>query len=268
VLVEWRAAHDEREARLLARLAGFESLAIAFSGGVDSAVLLDAATRVLGERAVGVLADSPSLPRRELDGARTLAGAIGARLVVLSTDELSDPLYRRNAGDRCYHCKRELFARLSDWAARHGVRSIAFGEIVDDLADDRPGRRAASERGVVAPLRECGFTKEDVRRYARGRSLAVAEKPASACLASRIPVGTPVSTERLARIERAEESVRALGFHQVRVRDHGPRARLELGEEELAHARAIRSELAARLRTQGFDELELAAYQRGGSAPR
>ncbi len=169
-------------------------------------------------------------------------------------------LYRRNTGERCYWCRRTLFRFMEAWAERAGFAALAYGEITDDLADVRPGRRAATELGIVAPLRAAGFSKDDVRRYARAHGLAVAEKPASACLASRVPFGTEVTVERLRRIERAEEDVRALGFRVLRVRDHGRRARVEVGADELVRARAVRARLEDVLRASDFDEVELAAY--------
>lgn len=252
--------YEARLADLRARLGALDELAVAFSGGVDSGALLHAAHAVLGSRATGVIADSPSLPRRELEEARALAAWIGAPLVVLATDELADPGYRANAGLRCYHCKRALFDAMESWARAHAVRHLAFGEIADDLLDDRPGARAARESGILAPLRAAGFTKSDVRRYAHDHGLPVADKPASACLASRLPRGTPVSAERLRRIELAEEAVRALGFRVLRVRDHGELARLELGREELTRGQALAPRLAAALAPLGFPRLELAPY--------
>ena len=192
------------EQRLYAVLAELDDLAVALSGGVDSAVLLHAAHAVLGERCAALVADSPSLARRDLEEARRVAADVGARLVVLHTDELDDPAYARNDGLRCYHCKSALFDGMAAWARREGFHNLAFGEIVDDLRDDRPGATAARERSVRAPLREAGLSKEDVRAYAHRHGLRVADKPASACLASRIPRGTPVSAERLATVERAE----------------------------------------------------------------
>ena len=248
------------EAALRERLAGLSRVAVAFSGGVDSTVLLHAAHAALGEHAVGVIADSPSLARRELADARAYAAVIGARLVELRTDELDDEDYRANRGDRCYHCKRTLFVAMEAWAREAGFRVLALGEITDDRLDDRPGARAAAEFGVVAPLAEAGFSKQDVRRYAQRHGLAAADKPASACLASRLPVGTRVSRERLARVEASEEALHALGLVELRVRDHGVRARVEVGRGELARARSIESELRAELARQGFDEVELAAY--------
>jgi uncharacterized protein len=233
---------------------------VAFSGGVDSTVLLHAAHAALGERATAVIADSPSLPRAELAEARAAAAAIGAPLVEIATTELDDERYRANAGDRCYFCKHTLFVAMEHWARDHGVASLAFGEITDDRLDHRPGARAAGELGVIAPLADAGFTKDDVRRYAREHGLPAADKPASACLASRIPVGTTVTRERLARVEAAEPALRALGFRELRVRDHGLKARVEVGRDELERARADEPAIRTALASTGFGGFELAAY--------
>lgn len=247
-------------AALLARLASLDRLAIAFSGGVDSAVLLHAAHSVLGERAVALIADSPSLPREELTDARRLAERIGARLEILVTREGDDPRYRANLGDRCYFCKAALFDGMEGWARSNGFEHLAFGEITDDLLDERPGARAAAEFNVLAPLRTAGFSKDDVRRYARDAGLAVASKPASACLASRIPLGTEVTRERLARVEAAERALRSLGLSVLRVRDHGARARVEVGRAELERARSIEAHIRTAVLAAGFGGYELGTY--------
>ena len=254
------SGYEDRLGLLKLKLGQLENLAVAFSGGVDSSALLHAAHSVLGDRAVGVIADSPSLPRKELEIARRVALAIGARLEVIETNELEDERYTRNAGDRCYFCKAALFETMEAWARKAGFGALAFGEITDDALDDRPGARAAVEFGVVAPLSAAGFGKEDVRRYAREAGLEVADKPASACLASRLPTGTRVTRERLARVERCEDNLRELGLKQLRVRDHGSKARVEVGGEELALAKTVWSEVERLLASEGFSQTELAEY--------
>jgi uncharacterized protein len=251
----------ERRLRLFESLRGLESLAVAYSGGVDSAVLLHAATQVIGNRAVGVIADSPSLPRRELAEALELSRSMGARTEVIATAELEDERYRANSGDRCYWCKTHLFQAMEPWARARGFSALAFGEVTDDWLDHRPGARAAREFGVIAPLSAAGLSKDDVRRYAREAGLGVADKPASACLASRLPVGTRVDRARLERVERSEEQLKRLGLAVLRVRDHFPKARVELGAQEWTRLEALRQEIEARLSQEGFSEFEYARYR-------
>lgn len=254
-------AYGERCARLAHSLRALGQLAVAYSGGVDSGVLLAAAREVLGERAVAVIADSASLPRTELAAALVFARSIGVEPVVLETRELDDPRYRANAGDRCYHCKATLFSAMSAWAREQGFEHLAFGEIVDDWVDDRPGARAAREFRVHAPLSAAGMTKDDVRRFARERGFELADKPSSACLASRLALGTEVTRERLARVEAAEAALRALGLRQLRVRDRGVLARVETGADELERACALRAAILAALAPLGFSALELDVYR-------
>jgi len=259
------ARHLDRCRDLERLLGALPDLLVAFSGGVDSSVLLHAAVRVLGTRAAALIGDSPSLPRRELREAEEFAARLGVRLERLETRELELEGYVANDGQRCYFCRHTLFRSMETWARAHAFTTLAYGEITDDLLEPRPGRRAAAELAVRAPLREAGFSKDDVRRYARAHELAMAEKPAAACLSSRVPLGTPVTRARLARIEAAEEALRTLGFAILRVRDHGENARVEVAAGELARARALEPELRARLASLGFTSLELAAYARAGT---
>jgi uncharacterized protein len=210
------------------------SVVVAYSGGVDSACLALVAHRVLGSRALAVTADSESLAAEQRQLALAIASRFGFAHRMLATQEMDNPSYTRNEADRCYHCKAELFRRLLPLARAEGFLHLAYGLIVDDLADYRPGQRAASEAGVRAPLAEAGFDKQDVRALSRRLGLPTAELPASPCLASRLPYGTPVTREALARVDRAETALRRLGFRELRVRHLGDTARVELAREELA----------------------------------
>lgn len=253
------------ELRLLEGLRDLGSVAIAFSGGVDSGVLLHAAREALGEKAIAVTADSPSLARAELRGARAFARGLGVEHVLVETDEMEDEGYLSNAGVRCYHCKHALFRAMTAWAEDRGVRHLAFGEITDDLMDDRPGARAAREFSVHAPLREAGMGKQAVRDYGRRHGLELAEKPAMACLASRIPVGRRVTAEGLATVERSEGAIRRLGFRVLRVRHLGRRARVEVGADELGLAQDLQTQISEALRGEGFGDYELATYRTPGA---
>jgi uncharacterized protein len=237
------AALEARAAALDKRLRDLPSLIVAYSGGVDSAFLAWAATRALGQRALCVTADSPSYPERHRSMALTVAEQFGFHHEIVFTDELNRPAYRANAPDRCYHCKHELYTRLTDLARERGIAAVADGSNLDDRGDYRPGRRAAREFGVISPLDEAGLSKDDIRALSHEAGLPTWDEPASACLSSRIPYFSEVTDEKLRAIERAEEAVRALGFRVVRVRHHDQIARLELGAEEMA--RAIEPALAA-----------------------
>ena len=259
--VDPSSAFGVKVAALRQNLEKLERLAVAFSGGVDSTVLLHAARDVLGrENGVAVIADSASLPRAELAEAREVAHAIDARLIEVRTDEGNDERYRANVGNRCFFCKAALFRAMESFAHDEGFPYLSFGEIVDDWGDDRPGAEAAAQYGVVAPLSAAGFTKEDVRRYASVHGLPVADKPASACLASRIPVGTEVTPERLSTVEAAEAALKARGYRVLRVRHHGKKARLEVGPDEEKRALAELAQIKTMLAGHGFESVELAVY--------
>jgi pyridinium-3,5-biscarboxylic acid mononucleotide sulfurtransferase len=223
-------------ASLEERVAPLGSAIVAFSGGVDSSVVAAIAARALGAGAVAMTAVSPSVATGELEGARRVAASIGIAHETVTTDELSREGYRRNGPDRCYHCKSELYDALAAHAAQRGYASVLSGANADDQGDWRPGLRAAAEHGVRHPLLDVRAGKAQVRALARRLELPSAEKPASPCLASRVPYGTPVDPAILARIDRAERAVRALGFAILRVRHHGDLGKLELPADDLPRA--------------------------------
>jgi len=214
--LDWRA----RLEKLQGWLAPLGNVVVAYSGGVDSSLVLRVAHEVLGTKALGVIGRSDSYAGRELDLALAQAAQFGAAVEIVSTGELADPNFRSNPEDRCYHCKSELYRELTEVARRVEASAILDGTIADDLGDWRPGMRAAGESGVRSPLAELGFTKADVREAARHYGLASMDKPASPCLASRIPYGVEITQEKLSMVERAEELLRSLGFQDLRVRHH------------------------------------------------
>lgn len=246
--------YDQKLAHLRDRLAALPGAVVAFSGGVDSTALLHACRDTLRERTVAVTADSPSLPRAELAEAEALAREFGVRHVLLATHELERPGYRANAGDRCFHCKHELFVTVAQQRAAIAPAgwAVVYGAITDDLGDHRPGQRAAAEHGVLAPLVDAGFGKQDVRRYSREHGLRTADKQSFACLSSRVPYGTPIDAAVLQRIERAEGVLRELGFRQFRVRHHDRLARIEVGPDELPRAFELRRVLGERIEAAGY----------------
>lgn len=250
---------DSREIRLAEILDSFPDVLIAYSGGADSACLLAAARRRLGNRSLGVIADSPSLPRAELDAALALARDIGAPVEVVQTDEFENPDYLANPPNRCYFCKHALFERMEQLARTRGFSTLAYGENADDPAGMRPGSRAATEFQVRAPLKEAGLAKADVRTLSARWGLPTADKPSSPCLSSRIPHGTAVTTEALTRIETGEKAIRTLGFRVFRLRHHGERARLEFAPDEMERALAEpwRERILTAARVAGYRDVEI-----------
>lgn len=242
----------EALSRLRAELRRHGSLVVAFSGGADSAFLAWVATDELGaERVRCVTAVSPSLPADELADCRAIAGDWGLAWSTVTTDELDDPAYRVNDADRCFHCKEALSIALAP-IARDAAATVALGVNVDDLGDHRPGQRAAAERGAVFPLVAAGFTKAMVRQASRSLGLRTADKPAAACLASRVPYGTPVTLGVLQEVEAAEAALRRLGFDELRVRHYRDTARLEVPLDRLAEVVARRLEVVAAVHAAGY----------------
>jgi uncharacterized protein len=230
------------------------SLLVAYSGGVDSAYLAYEAHHVLSDNMLAVIADSPSLPRKELAAAVSFAAAHGIPLRVLKTQEMDRPAYVQNDGQRCFHCKDELFTAMEHLRVELNFAAIAYGRNADDAADFRPGQRAALLHHAVAPLAETSLSKATIRDLARTLGLAVADKPASACLSSRLEYGRPVTTEALAQVEAAEDALHALGFHHCRVRHHGDLARIELDRTTLALGLNLTqlNDLTAAVKSAGF----------------
>jgi uncharacterized protein len=245
--------------RLHAALRSAGSLLVAYSGGTDSAYLAYEAHIVLGNRMLAIIADSPSLPRRELAAALNFTEQHAIPLHILQTHELEDPNYARNDANRCFHCKDELFTQMEAARAELGFKHLAYGMNLDDRGEFRPGQKAAAMHNALAPLVTAELTKVEIRALAREAGLELADKPASACLSSRIEYGRPVSAENLSQVERAEDAMHALGFPQVRVRHHGDLARVEIARDDLPRALnlGVLDQITAAVRACGFTYVTL-----------
>lgn len=241
------------------------SVAVAYSGGVDSTFLLKVAYDCLGDRAAGITAVSPSVPARELAAAQELACQIGVRHILLESREMDDARYLVNDANRCYFCKSHTYDELIPHAQAHGFHYVVDGNNADDLGDHRPGQMAARERGVRSPLQETGFTKAEIRAVARQLGLPNWDKPSAACLSSRIPYGTAITVQMLSQIERAELMLRQLGLRQVRVRHHDQVARIEVGPDDFSVVLEHREALVREFKALGytFIALDLAGFRSG-----
>jgi uncharacterized protein len=260
-----RAEEKERDLRVMMR--GMESVLVAYSGGVDSSYLALIATQELGERAVSVIGLSPSVSAFQREEAERIASQFNFNFKTIDTAEVNDPSYAANPQNRCYFCKSELYAKLRAFASELGIEHILDGTNFDDTGDHRPGRAAAQEKGVISPLAVACFTKAEIRERSRQHGLPGWDKPASPCLSSRIAYGVPVTIERLSKIERGEEFLRAEGFREFRVRVHGELARIEIARVELERALNIEAagKLAAAFRSFGFRyvTLDLEGFRSG-----
>lgn len=258
---------DAKRARLEKELRSAGRMLVAYSGGVDSAFLAWSAYQVLGRDMLAVIADSASLARTQLADARNFAREQGIPVEVIATAEFERPEYVRNDGARCFHCKDELFTAMEEFRNARGFQVIAYGVNLDDQGDFRPGQKAAALHHVAAPLLEAGLTKQDVRELARVAGLRVWDKPASACLSSRIEYGRPVTRETLSTVERGEDALRELGFRQLRVRYHGEMVRIEIAKEEMSRALdpAMATEFTRIFKGLGFQfvTLDLEGFRSG-----
>ena len=239
------------------------SAIVAFSGGIDSALLLKVAYDTLGEKAIAVTADSPSLPRRELEETKRIAQQIGARHLVINTEETNNENYLKNPNNRCYHCKSELYTKLKIVSAQLGIKNVINGTNLDDLGDYRPGLQAADENMVISPLKEAKFTKQDVRELAKHLELEAWDKPSSPCLSSRVPYGQEITMKKLAMIEQAENFLKDFGIRELRVRHFGNTARIEVKEYDKPIVDENFNSIQKKFSEIGFNEVIVSNFKSG-----
>lgn len=257
----------QKEEQLRSLIREFESMVVAFSGGVDSSYLLKVASEEIGDRVLAITAISPTFPEREKARAKRLAQEFGIRHMLMETDELTNPEFSSNSPNRCFYCKQVLFQKIIKIAKHEGIAFIAEGSNLDDLRDHRPGAKAIAELGIQSPLRQCSFTKRDIRERSRQLGLETWDLPSCACLASRIPYGTEITPDLLQRIEEAERILYDSGFKTVRLRHHGEVARIEVGADEVGRFldSKLREKLVSQLKKVGYPyvTLDLEGYRTG-----
>ena len=256
---------DSSRLRASSIIKDFERVLVAFSGGIDSTLVLRIAQEQLGPNAVAITAVSPSLANSDLEAARGIASEIGVVHELVRSTEMEDPRYQRNDSQRCYFCKTNVYQCLIDYAKTEGFAWILDGTNADDIGDHRPGLRAAREHGVRSPLQEAGIGKEEIRDWARELGLSNWNRPANACLSSRVPYGSEVTPEKLAQVEKAEAALRGLGFRELRVRHHDQVARIEVSQDELARAVEYGAQITTAMKNAGFPyaTLDLAGFRSG-----
>lgn len=254
---------EQKYIKLKNQISEYESLIIAYSGGIDSTLLLKVAGEVLGDRVIGVMADSASVPRKEIAEAKKMAKDFGAKMMIINTEETSDENYMKNPSNRCYFCKSELYHKLFDVAREKNIQYIANGTNIDDLGDFRPGLQAADEQQVKSPLRDAGFSKSDIRELAKRLHLNVWDKPASPCLASRIPYGNPVTVQKLAQIEAAEDFLKSFGIRELRVRHFGKKARIEVNRQDFTTIKERWKQIKLKFDEIGFLEVDFQEFKSG-----
>jgi uncharacterized protein len=257
--------HESKWLGLLESMKSLGSCVVAFSGGVDSALLLKAAVVALGDRAIAATGLSETYAPEEMEEARSVAAEIGAVHVMVRTMELTDPRYANNSHQRCFFCKTELYSQLQAYAQQHGYAAVVDGTNADDLGDFRPGIRAANQLGVRSPLQEAGLTKQDIRDLSQWLALPTWDKPAAACLSSRFAYGDPITVEKLSQVSKAETHLRRLGYRGFRVRHHDEIARIEMPVDQLTEALADRDEIVAGVKAAGYRyvTIDLEGYQSG-----